>query len=57
MTLMTWGKRDDMIVHTAEPLNAEPPAAALAQAELTPADTFYVRNHGIARAASPAAQA
>jgi sulfite oxidase len=46
MTCMAWGMRDDMIVHTAEPLNAEPTRAALAQAELTPADAFYVRNHG-----------
>jgi sulfite oxidase len=46
MTLMAWGMRDDMIVHTAEPLNAETTRAALAQAELTPADAFYVRNHG-----------
>lgn len=43
---MTWGMRSDMIVHSAEPLNAEPPPAALAERELTDADTFYVRNHG-----------
>jgi len=46
MIRMAWGKRDDMIVHKTEPLNAEPTRAALAQAELTPADAFYVRNHG-----------
>lgn len=43
---MRWGKRDDMTVHSAEPLNAEPPRAALARGVLTGADTFYVRNHG-----------
>jgi sulfite oxidase len=39
-------KRDDMIVHSEEPLNAEPTRAALAEADLTGVDTFYVRNHG-----------
>lgn len=39
-------KRGDMIVHKEEPLNAEPTRAALAEADLTGADTFYVRNHG-----------
>src|SRR5258708_30916674 len=43
---VTWSMRSDMIVHSAEPLNAEPPSAALAERELTDADTFYVRNHG-----------
>jgi sulfite oxidase len=43
---MGWGKREDMIVHSAEPLNAEPTRAALAEADLTGADTFYTRNHG-----------
>lgn len=42
----TWGKRDGMIVHEAEPYNAEPPRAALADRMLTPVDTFYARNHG-----------
>src|SRR4051794_36892686 len=44
MTL--YGKRADMVVHEAEPFNAEPTAAALAAAFLTPVDTFYSRNHG-----------
>jgi sulfite oxidase len=35
-----------MVVHGAEPYNAEPPRAALAESALTPFDTFYVRNHG-----------
>jgi sulfite oxidase len=43
---MAWGKRSDMIVHTTEPVNAEPPRAALAERELTDTDTFYMRNHG-----------
>src|SRR5258708_11053258 len=38
--------RSDMIVHTVEPLNAEPPRAVLGEHDLTRADTFYVRNHG-----------
>jgi sulfite oxidase len=41
-----WGKRDDMIVHEQEPYNAEPPRAVLAERMLTPADSFYSRNHG-----------
>ncbi len=41
-----WGKRDDMIVHEADPYNAEPPRGALAGAMLTPVDSFYSRNHG-----------
>ncbi|HEX3834993.1 MAG TPA: sulfite oxidase [Solirubrobacteraceae bacterium] len=40
------GKRGDMVVHTVDPYNAEPPRAALAAAPLTPLDAFYVRNHG-----------
>lgn len=40
------GKRADMLVHGADPYNAEPPRGALAGASLTPLDTFYVRNHG-----------
>jgi hypothetical protein len=43
---MVWGKRGDMVVHSADPLNAEPPRAALAESDLTGTDTFYVRNHG-----------
>ncbi len=41
-----WGKREDMIVHEAEPYNAEPPRAALAGRVITPLDAFYCRNHG-----------
>ncbi len=41
-----WGKRDDMVVHEADPYNAEPPRAALAYQPLTPIDSFYSRNHG-----------
>jgi len=41
-----WGKRADMIVYEADPFNAEPPRAALAGRMLTPADSFYGRNHG-----------
>jgi sulfite oxidase len=41
-----WGKRDDMIVHEADPYNAEPPRAGLADQVLTPVGSFYSRNHG-----------
>ena len=41
-----WGKRDDMVVHEADPYNAEPARGALAGRMLTPLDTFYARNHG-----------
>ncbi len=41
-----WDKRDDMVVHEVDPYNAEPPRSALAQGVLTPADSFYSRNHG-----------
>jgi sulfite oxidase len=40
-----FGKRGDMIVHIAEPFNAESSPDALAAAH-TPLDAFYVRNHG-----------
>ncbi|GLW07276.1 sulfite oxidase [Microtetraspora sp. NBRC 13810] len=35
-----------MVVHEAEPYNAEPPRCALADRPLTPLDAFYGRNHG-----------
>jgi sulfite oxidase len=41
-----WGKRDDMIVHEADPYNAEPSPGVLAGRMLTPLDSFYSRNHG-----------
>jgi len=47
-------KRADMIVHEREPLNAEPPRGALADSDLTPLDTFYVRSHGPIPVADPA---
>ncbi len=43
---MAWGKRDDMIVHSTDPLNAEPPRTVLGERQLTGTDAFYVRNHG-----------
>jgi sulfite oxidase len=46
MIMGLWGKRDDMIVHQADPYNAEPPRGALADRMLTPVDAFYGRNHG-----------
>ena len=41
-----WGKRADMVVHEADPFNAEPPPGALAGEVLTGLDSFYSRNHG-----------
>ena len=35
-----------MIIHRAQPLNAEPPAARLRAAFLTPQEDFYIRCHG-----------
>lgn len=43
---MGQGKRSDMIVHTDQPYNAEPPRRALSSKPLTPLDAFYSRNHG-----------
>jgi sulfite oxidase len=42
----SYGKSPDTIVHQQDPLNAEPPRAALADAPITPLERFYVRNHG-----------
>jgi sulfite oxidase len=41
-----WDKREDMIIHEADPYNAEPVPSALADRMLTPLDSFYGRNHG-----------
>jgi sulfite oxidase len=41
-----YGKPPDTVVHEHEPFNAEPPAATLALATVTPLERFYVRNHG-----------
>lgn len=45
-TPAAWNKRRDMIVRVQAPLNAEPPASALAEEDITALDTFYCRNHG-----------
>lgn len=39
-------KHPDFIVRTSEPFNAGPPPALLAGDWVTPADLFFVRNHG-----------
>jgi sulfite oxidase len=41
-----YGKRDDTIVHEADPYNAEPSRAALDGLPITPLDVLYGRNHG-----------
>jgi sulfite oxidase len=40
-----FGKRDDLVVHTQEPFNAETCLASLTDA-VTDTDAFYVRGHG-----------
>jgi DMSO/TMAO reductase YedYZ molybdopterin-dependent catalytic subunit len=40
-----WGTRDDMVVHSMEPFNAEPTPAALTCRALTRVEAFYSRNH------------
>jgi sulfite oxidase len=50
-----YGKRADLIVHEAEPFNAETPPAALAEGSLTATDAFYVRDHGAVPRIDPAA--
>ena len=40
------GKRADLIVHNDAPFNAEPPAAVLAEHDITATEAFYCRNHG-----------
>jgi sulfite oxidase len=54
MTAGSFAKRAGTTVHQRQPLNLEPPRAALAEAPLTPLDAFYVRNHGPVPALDPA---
>lgn len=49
-----FGTRDDLIVHTDEPFNAETPLRCLT-ASLTETDAFYVRGHGDIPVADPEA--
>ncbi|KAJ7219957.1 Oxidoreductase, molybdopterin-binding domain-containing protein [Mycena pura] len=37
---------DQLVVQGTEPFNAEPPAAALVEFDITPEDLVYCRNHG-----------
>ncbi|MFI5134931.1 MAG: molybdopterin-dependent oxidoreductase, partial [Chitinophagales bacterium] len=39
-------KHPGLIIHTTEPLNAEPPLKTLSENFITPVELFYVRNHG-----------
>ena len=50
-----YGKRPDMVVHEAEPFNAETGLAALAEDVVTATDAFYVRGHGEVPEIDPAA--
>ena len=45
MGMTDYGKRNDLIVHEAEPFNAETPRESLISS-LTATDAFYVRGHG-----------
>jgi sulfite oxidase len=47
------GKRPDLIVHEDDPLNAEPPRAALLEGGVTGNDAFYIRSHGPIPEADP----
>ena len=40
------GKHHDLIVHTTDPLNAEPPLQILGEHFITPQELFYIRTHG-----------
>src|SRR5581483_4687622 len=42
----SWAAEPDLIVRSADPLNAEPPLITLVASEITPVKHFYVRNHG-----------
>lgn len=46
-------KHPDFVVHTVAPVNAEPPASVLRKEFITPAELFYVRNHGEIPAVDP----
>ena len=37
---------EDLILRTAEPLNAEPPLSLLAASWITPQELFFIRTHG-----------
>jgi len=39
-------KHPDLIFHTREPINAEPPIEKLREHFITPVGLFYIRNHG-----------
>ena len=41
-----FGERSDLIVHSREPFNAEPPSARLRERFITPNEAFYTRSHG-----------
>ena len=38
--------KPDLIVHSAQPLNAEPPLDRLRNTFVTKASDFYIRSHG-----------
>lgn len=38
--------KSDLVIHSKEPLNAEPPLARLRENFITPQQIFYVRSHG-----------
>lgn len=44
--MLSYGKRDDMLLHEQEPFNVETSPEALIERPVTATDAFYVRNHG-----------
>ncbi len=44
--MSAFSKHSEMIVHSEDPWNAEPPRELLAHGPITGIDRFYVRNHG-----------
>eukprot|EP00899_Mesostigma_viride_P022847 jgi/Mesvir1/3747/Mv15022-RA.1 len=47
-THYTWEpqRRNDLVINSKEPFNAEPPLNVLARSYITPTEYFYKRNHG-----------
>jgi sulfite oxidase len=46
MSMVSFDKHPEIIIHAEQPLNAEPPMNLLREGFITPKELFYVRNHG-----------
>lgn len=51
---LPFSKHPSLIIRQADPFNAGPPPDLLSRDEITPADLFFVRNHGNVPALDPA---